>query len=125
MVRAAALSFILEAAGFGLAMPIALAHLNRTGELPMTPWGFRAFAGPFEKLGHDQFAALGWTLVAALPVDVLAGVWLWRGQRRGARLGLAMTPVVLALASGFALPLMLIAVPIRAVLVIIGRRDLR
>ena len=104
MVRAAALSFILEAAGFGLAMPIALAHLHRTGELPMTPWGFRAFAGPFEKLGHDQFAALGWTLVAALSVDVLAGVWLWRGQRRGARLGLAMTPVVLALASGFALP---------------------
>jgi hypothetical protein len=54
-VRIAALLFVADA-GFGIAMPIALSHLARTGELPMTPWGFRAISGPFEQLGGDRFA---------------------------------------------------------------------
>ena len=40
-------------------MPIALAHLAGRGELPMTRWGFRAYAGPFERLGHQRFGLLG------------------------------------------------------------------
>jgi hypothetical protein len=120
-LRLAAVSYVSDA-GFGIAMPIALAHLARTGELPMTPWGFRAFSGPFERLGRDRFVALGMGLVAVCALDVVAGAWLWRGERRGARLGLAMTPPALALAGGFALPLLLVPVPIRAGLVILGRR---
>ncbi|MGI8872677.1 MAG: hypothetical protein ACR2KI_08815 [Candidatus Limnocylindria bacterium] len=123
-IRIAALSFMLDA-GFGIAMPFALSHLARHGELPMTPWGFRAFAGPFEQLGHQRFAALGWALVGVCALDAVSGVWLWQGRRRGASLGLAMSPLALALSGGFALPFLLVPVPIRAALVLTGRRSLR
>jgi hypothetical protein len=60
-IRVAGLSFMLDA-GFGVAIPVVLSHLARYGELPMTPWGFRALAGPFEQLGPS-----------ALPLS--AGPW--------------------------------------------------
>jgi hypothetical protein len=123
-VRIAALIYIADA-GFGIAMPITLAHLARTGELPMTPFGFRSFSGPFEQLGRDAFTGLGGTLVAVCALDVLAGIWLWQGKRRGARLGLATTPLALALGIGFALPFLLLLAPIRAALVIARWRSLR
>lgn len=124
-VRIAALSFIGDA-GFGIAMPLSLAHRARTGRLPMTPWGFRAFeGGPFDRLDPTMFAALGWTLVGVCTADVVAGIWLWRGERRGALLGVAMTPPALILASGYLLPLMLIPAPIRAGILIAGWRTLR
>lgn len=123
-IRIAAVSFMLDA-GFGVAMPITLWHLARHGELPMTPWGFRAFDGPFEQLGRERFVALGLGLVAVCALNVVAGVWLWQGQRRGSTLGLAMTPVTLALGAGFALPFLLLPAPIRAALVLARRQSLR
>jgi hypothetical protein len=123
-VRIAALLFVADA-GFGVAMPLTLAHLARTGELPMSPFGFRSFSGPFEQLGRDAFTVLGWALVAVCALDVLAGVWLWQGKRRGATLGLATTPFALAMGIGFALPFLLLLAPIRAGLVLAGRRSLR
>jgi hypothetical protein len=123
-IRLAALSFVGDA-GFGIAMPLALAYRARTGQLPMTPWGFRAFeGGPFDRLDPATFAALGWVLVGVCAADALAGVWLWRGERRGARLGLAMTPPALALATGYPLPLLLIPIPIRVAIVVAAWRGL-
>jgi hypothetical protein len=122
-IRLAALSFISDA-GFGVATPLVLWHLSRHGELPMTPWGFRALAGPFDDLGEGTFAALGWTFVGVCALNVLSGIWLWRGRRRGATLGLAMSPFAVALGAGFALPFLLVALPIRAALVLAGRRSL-
>jgi hypothetical protein len=123
-VRIASLLFIADA-GFGIAMPITLAHLACTGELPITPFGSRAFSGPFEQLGRGAFTAIGWALVVVCALDVLAGVWLWQGRRRGARLGLLMTPFALALGVGYALPFIMLAAPIRAWLVFAGWRSLR
>lgn len=123
-MRIAALLFIADA-GFGIAMPFTLAHLARTGELPMSPFGFRSFSGPFEELGRNAFAVLGWALVVVCALDVLAGLWLWQGRRRGATLGLTTTPFTLALGLGFALPFLLLLAPIRAALVLAGRRILR
>jgi hypothetical protein len=124
-VRVAAASFIGDAA-FGIAMPLSLAHRARTGQLPMTPWGFRAFeGGPFDRLDPARFVALGWVLVGVCAAEALAGTWLWRGERRGAVLGLAMTPPALVLASGYLLPLMLIPAPIRAGILIASWRSLR
>jgi len=102
-----------------------VAHLARTGELPMSPFGFRAFSGPFELLARDAFTALGWVLVVVCALDVLAGVWLWQGKRHGARLGLLMTPFAVALGVGYALPFLLLLAPIRAGLVVAGWRSLR
>jgi hypothetical protein len=123
--RWAALAFVLPAVGFGLPTPFVIDHLRRTGELPMTPFGFRSHAGPFERLGPEGFTALAWALVVACLLDALAGAWLWQGRRRGARLGLAMTPATLALALGFAFPFLLAALPIRLVLVAAARSSLR
>ena len=123
-VRIAAASYASDVV-FGVAMLITLRNLARTGELPMTPWGFRAFSGPFEDLGQQKFAVLGLAFVGVCAIDALAGVWLWQGQRRGARLGLAMTPFALILGGGFALPFLLVPAPIRAGLVFAGRRRLR
>jgi hypothetical protein len=60
-----------------------------------------------------------------LDAAAVAGAWLWRGERRGAVLGLAVTPPVLVLASGYLLPLMLIPAPIRAVILVSSWRSLR
>jgi hypothetical protein len=92
----------------------------------MTPWGFRSLAGgPFEGLSPEAFTALGWTLVGVCALDIVAGIWLWQGRRRGAVLGFATTPFALALGAGFALPFLLAGVPIRVALVLAGRRSLR
>ena len=125
-IRAAALMHVALGVGFGLGTAIALRHHARTGELPMTPWGFRALAGgPFERLAPDQFAALAWVLIGVCALDVVAGTWLWQGRRRGAALGLATAPLAFALGMGFALPFLLAGVPLRAGLTLAGRRNLR
>ena len=124
-IRIAAVLFIADL-GFAAVVPFALSHLARHGELPMTPWGFRAFSGgPFEQLGRDRFTQLGWTLVGVCALNAVAGVWLWQGRRRGAALGLLTTPAALALGIGFALPFLVAPIPVRAALVVAGWRRLR
>lgn len=124
-VRAAAVLYAALGLGFGIGGVVTLDHLGRHGELPMTPWGFRALSGPFEQLGVERFTALGWALVGVCALDTLAGRWLWQGRRRGAGLGLATTPVALFLGAGFALPFLLAGIPLRVALVLLGRRALR
>ena len=124
-VRAAGVLEILVSLGFGGGATWTLLHLAQNGELPMTPWGFRSMAGPFEELGQQTFSVLGWALVATCALDVLAGIWLVQGRRRGFRLGLVTAVPQFALGLGFALPFLLVGIPIRVVLAIAGRRSLR
>lgn len=123
--RAAAVMYLALGVGFGVGTVLTLVYLAREGELPMTPFGFRSLSGPFEQLGQGVFTALGWALVGVCVLDVVAGLWLWQGRRRGAWLGLATTPLALGLGAGFALPFLLIGAPLRASLVLAGRRSLR
>ena len=125
LVRLAAISQVVLGAGFGIGTIVTLNHLARHGELPMTPWGFRSLDGPFMKLGVERFTTLGWALVAVSAVDVLSCVWLWQGRRRGALVGLLTSPVSLVLAAGFALPFLLVGVPLRVLLTLVGWRSLR
>ena len=124
-IRAASLIHLVLGLGFGIGSAVTLAFLARDGELPMTPFGFRSMAGPFEALGQERFAALGWSFVALCAMDALAGVWLWQRRRRGLRLGLATSLPAFVLAAGFDLPFLLIAVPVRTALALAGRRSLR
>jgi uncharacterized protein YndB with AHSA1/START domain len=57
-------------------------------------------AGPFERLGPERFIALDWALVVVCVLDVLAGIWLWQGRRRGAQLGMATAPLAVSLGAG-------------------------
>ena len=125
-LRAAGWLSIVLGLGFGIAMAISLRHLAREDELPMTPFGFRAFAGgPFQALPRPAFSVVGGALAATCAADVLAGAWLARGQRRGARLALVTTPFGLVFSVGFALPFLLIGIPLRAALIALARRELR
>ena len=114
--RAAALSYILPAIGFGIPTPFVLRYLARTHELPMTPFGFRSHSGPFEALGRDRFIGLGAMLMVSCLIDALAGAWLWRGRRHAAILGIGATPLTLLMAYGFAFPFLFLAIPVRLVL---------
>jgi hypothetical protein len=120
--RAAGAVLVTVGLGFGIPVPIAVEHLQRTGTLPLTPFGFRAYSGPFEALGPTAFSVLAWALAAVCAVDVVAGVLTWRGDPRGPRLAAVATPPGLALGLGFALPIYLAAIPIRTVLLLAGRR---
>jgi hypothetical protein len=113
--------YLALGAGFGIGSAVTLMLLARDGELPMTPWGFRSMSGPFEDLGSTWFQVLGWALVGVCALDAVAGVWLWQGRRRGADLGLATTVPALVLGAGFALPFLLVGVPIRVGLVVAAR----
>ena len=125
VIRAAGATYVLLGVGFGVGTAVTLYLYARDGELPMTPWGFRSLAGgPFDRLTPEQFTALGWVLVGVCAADVVAGRWLWQGRRRGAVLGLATSPVSLALGAGFALPFLLAGIPIGVALVLAGRRSL-
>ena len=124
-IRIAALAYAALGLGFGIGGAVTMIYHAREGELPMTPFGFRSMAGgPFEQLDPRLLQALGWTLVGVCALDVLAGVWLWQGRTWGARLGLATDAPALVLGVGFALPFLLVGVPIRAALAIAGRRSL-
>ena len=120
--RAAAVILVAIGLGFGLAQPIVLEHLRRTGELPMTPWGFRAMSGPFERFDADTFRALLIAMGAVCAADVAAGVLIWRGDPLGGRLAAVATPPGVILGLGFALPFYLAAVPAWSALLILGRR---
>jgi hypothetical protein len=124
-VRAAGAVYVANAVGFGVGAIWTLWYLGQHGELPMTPFGFRAFSGPFEALGTATLAAVGWTFVGLCVLEALAGFWLCRGERRGATVGLATTPLAVVLGAGFALPLYLISIPVRLALLALGRGTLR
>ena len=124
-IRAAAVMYLVSGLGFGAGAVVTLAYFARDGELPMTPWGFRSMAGPFERLGPERFTALAWALVVVCVLDVVAGIWIWQGRQRGARLGLATTPLAGGLSAGFALPFLLIGLPVKVILILAGRRGLR
>jgi hypothetical protein len=117
--------YALLGTGFGAGALWATIHLRRTGELPMTPFGFRALSGPFERFGTDWFSAFGVSLAAMCALNVIGGVWLWRGRRRGLRLTLATFVPTMALGVGFALPFLLIGIPVAAVVALAGRASLR
>lgn len=121
-IRVAAVMFLLSGAGVGLSTPVVLRSLARHGDLPMTPFGFRLLAGPFERLGREAFVGLAVALTVVSMLDAVAGLWLWQGRRRGARLGLATSPLVFALGVGFAVPFLLVTAPIRVALILSGRR---
>ncbi|HET9879833.1 MAG TPA: hypothetical protein VFQ81_11090 [Candidatus Limnocylindria bacterium] len=124
-LRVAGSIYLLLGIGFGGGAVVTLLHFARHGELPVTPWGFRSMSGPFEGLGAERFSMLGWSFVAVCALDALAGVWLWQGHRRGVRLGMLTSPLAFVLGLGFALPILIVGVPVRLGLTWAGRGSLR
>jgi hypothetical protein len=124
-LRAASVAYVLPGLGFGIGALVTIRHLAVHGELPMTPWGFRAFDGPVVRLGPEAVTALLWLITAACAVDVAAGAGIWQRRRSAAVVGMATTPLQLALGAGFLLPFLLAAIPLRLGFLALGRSDLR
>lgn len=123
--RLAAIQFVALGLGFGAGTLATLALFMRDGILPMTPWGFRALDGPLSRIGSTQTLGYGGALVAVELSGLVAGLGLWRGRRWAGRLGLAITPVSLALGAGFELPFLLAGVPLRVGTLLVAWRHLR
>jgi hypothetical protein len=128
-VRAASLLHAVPGIGLAISVPLILAHDAVRGELPMTPFGWRLMGGPFEKIGTERLTPLGWSLALALVgtaiLDIVTGIWLRQGRRRGGRLALATTPISVALGVAFVVPFLLVVPPLRAILVAAKWRELR
>jgi hypothetical protein len=127
--RLASVLYVVPGLGFALATAAILLYDARRHELPMTPFGWRLLGGPYEQIGTDTLTGLGRLLGGALIVvslvDLVAGIWLQQGRRRGAMLGVATTPISHLLGTLFVVPALWIIPPVRAILAIAGWRRLR
>lgn len=119
-------SLFLLGVAWPLNIPILL-HILRTGELPVLPvGGIRLMGGGFiEAMGMKVMVASILLNGLTSALDVLAGYWLWKSDRRGGILGLALTPVFMIFAIGWLVPLMLVIGPLRAGLILRGWKELR
>ena len=124
--RTSAILYFVPGLGFAISTLAILAYLDRRGELPMTPFGFRLLGSTIPGMGEERLTTLGrtlaWVLIGVSAVDVATGTWLWQDRRRGRSVGLATSPVSFGLAVSFQLPFLLVVVPLRAILVLVGSR---
>jgi hypothetical protein len=104
-VRAAAMLFLVPAVGFLVANVLIARHLLEHRELPMSPFGWRYMAGPFEAFGVETFVILLAAFQVVCALEAIAGWLLWNDQRGGGVLGLALLPVAAIFWYGFELPL--------------------
>ena len=129
MTRVLAVIYAVPGIGWAVATLAVLLYHRERGELPMTRFGWRLLGGPHPEIGTDRLTPLGlalaWLLIAVSIVDVVIGVLLWQGRRRGAVLALVMAPASFALGWLFALPYLIVMAPLRAIAVVVARRDLR
>jgi hypothetical protein len=121
MLRVAAVLFWTTALGFSATIvPVAL-YLLEHRELPQV-FGIRAFSGPFEALGVETFVVLLAAFQVVCVLEAIAGWLIWKGQRGGGVLGLALLPIAAIFWVGFALPLPPLVGLARAAIVIANWR---
>jgi hypothetical protein len=116
-------------AWFGLAFLISSLligiSVQRNGELPVV-FGIEMLAGPLsQRLGLDAAlaATVPWGVVNVL--EVLAGYWLWKSRKHGAKLALLLFPAGMIFWIGYALPIMVVIGPLRVFLLARGWKTLR
>jgi hypothetical protein len=105
MSKAAALLAWAPGLGFGLPCIYGIWYLADRGHV----WTFMGFptygGGPFEGIGVETTVPLLVAFLLVCVAEMVAGWLLWRNQRAGGLLALALLPVEFAFWIGFALPL--------------------
>lgn len=87
--------------------------------------GFRAFGGPFERLGTNAMVTLLVLELIVCLVECVAGWLLWHGDKLGGMLAIGLLPVSAVLWWGFALPFPPIFALIRTVLIALNWKALQ
>ena len=124
-IRIAAALTVLFALGFALPVPWVIGRLRRTGALPTFFDLFPMYGGPaFARMSHPTFSLLLASFSGVLALDVVAGWLLWKGDRAGAVLTLALVPVEAAYWAAFALPIPPVIAVVRIALIAVGWRAL-
>ena len=124
-IRIAAALTVFVALGFGLPVPWVIERLRRTGALPTFFDLFPLYGGPaFARMSHTTFSVLLASFAVVLALDLVAGWLLWKGDRAGAVLTLALVPVEAAYWAAFALPIPPMMAVVRIVLIAVGWRAL-
>lgn len=126
MLRAAAvLYWVLGTLQLGAAALI-VGSLMSSGRLPVVFGITWAGGGFLEPLGREAMLASQLVWVAVNAMGLVAGVWLWRLERRGGRLAVGLLPFQVFFVAGHGFPPgALIVVPLRIALVAAGWRTLR
>jgi hypothetical protein len=120
-IRFAAALTMLVALGFGLPVPWVILRLQRTGALPTFFGVFPLYGGPaFARVSHSTFSVLLASFAGVLVLDMMAGWLLWKGERVGAVLTLALVPIEAAYWAAFALPIPPMIGVVRIALIAVG-----
>ena len=127
-IAIASILFVFLGLGIAIADPIFLAYIAYYRTAPILPLIGDVLDGRTPigiLLGLNGVIALGVVHMATSILDVVAGVWLWRSLIKGGKLGIALLPVDLFFAYGFAVPILYIVPPLRSILLVAGWRSLR
>ncbi len=127
-ITAASVLFLLFGFGMALADPPLLAYIAYYRTAPVLPLigdvlDGRTLIGMLG--GLNAVIAMGFVLVAVAIVEVVAGFWLWKSLKRGGKLGIALVPLNLFFAVGFAIPILYVLAPLRTILLASGWKSLR
>ena len=124
-IRIAAALTMFVALGFGLPAPWVILRLRRTGALPTFFDLFPLYGGPaFARVSHTTFSMMLGSFAVVLALDLIAGWLLWKGDRAGAVLTLALVPVEAVYWAAFALPIPPVMAVVRIALIAVGWRAL-
>lgn len=106
-----------------------LQYVIREGVLPIR----HIFGQPIRALGGGFIEALGSEIIIASilafgvssALDILAGYWLWKRQKRGVMLALGLLPIYWFFAIGWMVPYMWLIGALRAIALAFGWKSLR
>ena len=113
--------------GVAVATPFILIYIIRNGTGPIA-FGIEFLHGStliWNLWGFNAGLVLGLALGIVSALEAVAGFWLWRSLIKGGKLGIALLPVDLFFAIGFAIPILYIVPPLRSILLVAGWRSLR
>jgi hypothetical protein len=123
--RVAASQAWLSGLGFGLPGVYGTAYFARHGHV-WTFQGFPTYRGePFEAIGLPTSVGLLSGFVIVCATEVVAGNLLWKRQRSGLWLSLALLPLEAAYWIGFALPFGPLLGAVRTAAVVVAFRSAR
>ena len=121
-IAVASILFVFLGLGTAAATPFVLAYIIRNGTGP-TAFGIEFLHGNtliWNLWGFNAGLVLGLALGIVSALEAVAGFWLWRSLIKGGKLGIALLPVDIFFAYGFAIPILFIVPPVRSILLVAG-----